>query len=452
VDVLSEAWISNWPALSDRYRLEGSELARTTRLSLTVRHVLNVRAPEPARPSASQYPAPEQGLPDGLSSEWLTGLLRHHNHISDATVLRIVCVTDIYEHNGVIFRIAATYHGKDTDLPATFVLKLTPEELGLSGKREALFYNELACKVPFGGDLTAPRSYWAATGVRRRCEWRPDGIVSVPDSVRPDLEASTDESSTAILMADVGEHDFNAIYDRFPAPSPGNIFLAEAKLILQRLALVHGAWWGRADALCAHELLAAPRRCNSELSYASLLADPRCAQVQPCLEPFPALAQLYAKEIAHSGLDSAPWTLLHGDVCAANVLVSGTSVCFFDWAEVNVGRAAVELERFTWRSNFYDSEGTLLHGRSGRRGPRVTSSAVVCELLRAYHSELVHHGVDVAAYPWETLVEHYVVASMLEAMAEVVEAAESATDLTEVASQMRPRYALLQSLCTQLLQ
>ena len=52
MDSLSEATLANWDYVSERYQLEGMELARATRMSLTVRHVLNSRTPEERRHEA----------------------------------------------------------------------------------------------------------------------------------------------------------------------------------------------------------------------------------------------------------------------------------------------------------------------------------------------------------------------------------------------------------------
>lgn len=52
--MLSESRIANWSALSDHVRIEGLEISRATRLSLTVRHVLNSRTPAEAEQARNE--------------------------------------------------------------------------------------------------------------------------------------------------------------------------------------------------------------------------------------------------------------------------------------------------------------------------------------------------------------------------------------------------------------
>ena len=48
VDCLTQAKLANWERLSECHQVENLELARSTRLSFTVRHVLNSSAPKEA--------------------------------------------------------------------------------------------------------------------------------------------------------------------------------------------------------------------------------------------------------------------------------------------------------------------------------------------------------------------------------------------------------------------
>ena len=45
---MTQAKLANWKSLSECHQVENLDLARSTRLSFTVRHVLNSRAPKEA--------------------------------------------------------------------------------------------------------------------------------------------------------------------------------------------------------------------------------------------------------------------------------------------------------------------------------------------------------------------------------------------------------------------
>jgi len=435
--------------------------------------------------STSAYPPPKEGLPDGLSSSWLTGLFRHHKYMSDATELRIARVTDIYLLNGIVFRIEVTQHGKQADLPSSFVLKITPDWLKPNGKREALFYNTLMESGPFGGSLTTPRSYWAVSGVRHCCQWLPDGIVSVPDEFKgrrvTNIETAEEmegpmvtdaewplltrdgEDVTAILMEDV-QHDqiFKELYDRFSTPGTCNLYFEEAKLVLKRLARVHAAWWDQGDALRVHEELQTLRPASDvfealmeERGYGERVKRAGAwAKVRPLLEPFPALAARYdTLEAAEAALAAAPHTLLHGDFTVSNFKITGESVCLFDWAEINVNSAACELDNFIWRCGLHNSEKQAMHIGFWS----ITNVKILSELLQAYYRELTYHGVDAAAYPFKALVEHFVAVSVLSAMGDALfhEAPQRLKELAEeyeaCKANVTERFKVLQALCTKFL-
>ena len=65
---MNEAKLANWDDVAECYRVEGLELARATRLSLTIRHVLNSHVPEKTHRAHSAKE--QQGEAVGGSALW----------------------------------------------------------------------------------------------------------------------------------------------------------------------------------------------------------------------------------------------------------------------------------------------------------------------------------------------------------------------------------------------
>ena len=135
------------------------------------------------------YPLPTSELPGGLTASWLTGLFYRSGHLkvgSGIIVARVLSITDIYEGNGLVYRIKVAYGGPrktlaqdGMDLPPAFILKLYDnDELMPNAQRELLFYTKLASRCP----VRVPRCFWAKT--KPRC-----GAVSrCPPSAWPSIE------------------------------------------------------------------------------------------------------------------------------------------------------------------------------------------------------------------------------------------------------------------------
>jgi hypothetical protein len=138
------------------------------------------------------YPLPASELPGGLTASWLTGLFYRSGHLkvgSGIIVARVLSITDIYEGNGLVYRIRVAYGGprktqaemQDAGgLPSSFVLKLYDnDELMPNAQRELLFYTKLASRCP----VRVPRCFWAKTkprcGASSRCP--PDSLPSIED-------------------------------------------------------------------------------------------------------------------------------------------------------------------------------------------------------------------------------------------------------------------------------
>eukprot|EP00961_Rhodomonas_salina_P048130 646457-Rhodomonas_salina.1 len=143
-----------------RHAIDGFVVAYHTRRPVAVEmSKAKIKVPSPpatakkaGKEPPSPFPPPENGLPDGLTSEWMTGALRHHGHITDKTTLKISRVGDIYNFNGVVFRVQVSYHGTQAGLPTSFVLKMAPNNPA-SARREVLFYNSLLPAKPLNENL-----------------------------------------------------------------------------------------------------------------------------------------------------------------------------------------------------------------------------------------------------------------------------------------------------------
>ena len=142
--------------------------------AVPARHVRFADAPETAADADLELPwgdyaMPTSELPGGLTAPWLTGLLYRSGHLrvgSGVIVARVLSITDVYEGNGLVYRINVAYGGprktlQDNaalDLPSAFILKLYDnEELLPNAQRELLFYTKLASRTPG----RVPRCFWA---------------------------------------------------------------------------------------------------------------------------------------------------------------------------------------------------------------------------------------------------------------------------------------------------
>ena len=151
--------------------------------------------PAPLELPWGDYPLPTSELPGGLTASWLTGLFYRSGHLklgSGIIVARIVSITDVYESNGLVYRIKVAYGGPRKtlaeqnsdgslmDLPPSFILKLYDnDELMPNAQRELLFYTKLAKRCP----IRVPRCFWAKTkprcGAVSRCP--PESWPSIED-------------------------------------------------------------------------------------------------------------------------------------------------------------------------------------------------------------------------------------------------------------------------------
>ena len=150
--------------------------------------------------------------------------------------------------NGVVFRIKVHY-STDGAMPCTLILKCVGENLRPSAEREILFYNTLCKQLPVCDALRVPQCYWAAMNVPYRCDWKVGGPIMVPTDT--DVEPCEPGTAAVLLMEDVGEHDLRSVCGLgdpdFESWSYGNIRLTDALWVVEKLAILHAAWWARSE-------------------------------------------------------------------------------------------------------------------------------------------------------------------------------------------------------------
>jgi hypothetical protein len=299
--------------------------------------------------------------PHDVTSRWLSGVLSARGAPVDVASVDVVPVGT--GQTGATYRVSATYADNPAGLPDTFVIKL-----------------------PAGDDAVRDR---VVLGYRSECAFYSD----VADRVRIPIpecfhcEINADATEYALLLA-----------DRAPAVQGDQIAGCDerqARLAVTALAGLHAPTW------CDEKWLTFPGLAMTQLDEAGAKGMGDIARMCSATTVERLGAQLGDAdcETLTAALDViTPWVsaplgrfaLIHGDYRLDNMLFSpeGDQVWIVDWQTLGVGLPARDLAFFT---------ATSLQ-------PELRS-AIEADLVAAYHSALLGHGVT--DYDWETCWQDY---------------------------------------------
>lgn len=385
--------------------------------------------PKPEPPSAEEQNMPVWITDGGLDPAWLREKLNDVS-IERATIEDISNATRKGDKpsDGATLKISIVRgssrecndDNNDDDkggayTPNTIVLKQTPKtsrgigtsrSLGLA--REALFYRHLGSQLA-GDDLSIPTVYYAHGNMEtgEKAILMEDLSSSCLDSgvlFGPGNPNNWNRDLPALIGGAYGE----------AGPPPASMV---AEITFRAIAGVHARFWRDTTLLGepwlrGSEWLKGEGRAAWEASQ-GLIKGIYEAGIETKLESWDPLV----KEILEHAMDGiswearlerwnaaeSNWTLVHGDFWPGNVLLSkdvtadtgiGVNVVggvkVLDWEMVGLGSGPQDLGQYVL-SNMETEE---------RRD---------CEegLVRAYWEELIDHGVDAGAFPWDECWREY---------------------------------------------
>lgn len=303
---------------------------------------------------------------------FVTAALREGGVIGSTTRAAEVEHDSIGEGVGIVGQLARLqlrYDGQATGAPGTVILKIPsqfPENRAVGDhfnfyEREALFYDQLAGKVP----VRTARCYWN--------------------------HADRATGTFGLLLEDLGDRTMISQIAGVPGPRA-----AEA---LRSLARLHGAWW------------AAPTL--DDLGWMPRLDDPlNLAAGQQYRDAWPlflerigtelpaealelgARVQVVFEDLLRDGMAEAPTTVCHGDFRADNLMFDDrasaeTAVAVLDWQISYRGAAITDVAYFLCQSLTVDE----------RR-------AHEADLVRGWYDQLVEtarreRGATLEDYPFD---------------------------------------------------
>ncbi len=307
-----------------------------------------------ARPYGQTMPdLPIPQGPESLSREWLTDALRENGAISRAAVVDFETepVGEEFGFTGRLVRVTLRYDLAEAHAPRSLVAKFPNPSARLAADpaRRARFYERYAREVRFYEE------FGCEAGIRTPSQYYGD--------------SDADSGKFVLLLEDLTPC---RIGDAMRHLSRGDL-----ELLLDAIAKFHAAWWQH------------PRLLEIDwLPHWGIGSEAAQARLQRSRSPFLEQFGRWLPEPVHDLIDgltpvygqllrelaSPPWTMIHADLHADNLLfdVPGAPLAVVDWQGVARGRAAVDLSRTVgeWPD------------RDERR-----------ELLRMYHSTLLEHGV-----------------------------------------------------------
>ena len=349
---------------------------------------------------------PDRFIPDRadlLTAEWLTEALRSGGVISAASVTSFES-EPLGEGEGFVgdlVRVTLHYDQQEDGAPSTLVAKFptaVAENRALGDmfdlyNREIRFYDELAGDVP----VRKPRCYYgdmdpapATTGlIRGVLRLLPTALVL---RLMEPLGRAGGTRRYVLLLEDMAPA---RVGDQVAGCS-----VEDAKLALRHLAAVHARFWDspRLDKIEWIDPLNQDARIAQALYGRSLPG---------AIEQFQQLLTPRSLEIGDwllehgvelmDRLSAPPRTLLHGDYRLDNLFFGDGKtpdpLCVLDWQIAGKGSALYDVAYFIgWSINAEDK------GATG-------------DLLRAYHSALVEHGVR--DYDFERCERDFVLGQLL---------------------------------------
>ena len=296
-------------------------------------------------------------MPDEMTGEWLTQILRDADVIKDGRVdsFEAKPIGGVKGALGQLFRVNLTVEPVDTLAPQTLIAKFAPADAEWrmnfhhAGffEREVRFYRELAEEV----------------------------TLSVPDCYYSALNEETGEF--VLLLEDLAPARNG---DRLAGCS-----LAEAALAIGEAARFHAAWWDNPQRIQRH-WTQSPDVGNTfqVVQYLYQQSWPPFASRLASSLPNTIVAigqRLEDQAIAvYEHLHRPPQTLVHSDFMLDNFFFADVdgelSLTVIDWQLLSVGRGAVDV-------------ASLLGGNLSIDDRRTHEM----NLLRTYHAVLLEHGV-----------------------------------------------------------
>jgi hypothetical protein len=267
-------------------------------------------------------------------------------------------------YNADLWRVALTWQPADSPLPAQLIAKLPSRNAALldhaavfqPGARENWFYTHAAQATP----IATPRCYYHA------------------------IDAASGQS--ILLLQDLGPTAHAATFD---------LTLTEAQAALGTAARLHAAWWEAQTHPAIERLrqLLEPT-LPDEQNFVGALFDAAWSRFKARFAAVltPAAAALGDALVGHMPLvdqllEARHATLVHGDFRRANLAFANQQCWVFDWEDLFFGNGLLDV---SW---------LLGSGLPPALVPQEVS------LVRAYHAQLVAHGVS--AYPWTHCWEDY---------------------------------------------
>lgn len=310
----------------------------------------------------SRIPIP--AIPDDLTPDWLTTVLREAGVLDEATVtsLSTTIIGQEYGFTGIVTRVTPEYDRVEPDAPASIVAKF-PNAAGESLSA----YRETVQRDPVGA-----RRYY------ERCAreiWFYQQIKPLSAVLAPEMyygAADLDEGRFVLLLQDLGAMRMGDALTGCPA--------SDAGAVLRAAGTLHAGWWRdpRLDTFSwltdwAGDLDARHERYNRGVEpFLKRWRDRLPAEIRQLVLN---LRPVYREVVAE--LVEAPETLIHTDLHLDNIAFDGSNAAtVIDWQGISRGPAAIDLAAFLSAS--LDSD---------------TRRATESNLLRVYHELLIAHGV-----------------------------------------------------------
>ncbi|MBW2421286.1 MAG: phosphotransferase [Deltaproteobacteria bacterium] len=350
----------------------------------------------------------DTGIPktvDELSAEWVTNSLRETGVLCDARVNKI-------EHQilgegegfmGQVIRLRLHLDQPEDGVPQTVIAKLPTlvrenrsigELLG-AYEREILFYDALAPALP----LRTPRVYYSAMEGSRTSEQEAEGAAKLDTfpmwlirlvMLLVTWLASRRTRSYVILLEDIAP---GRVGDQVAGCTT-----QEAGRILAEIAKVHARYWEKpelGESYWLRRQVLNPRTMHSVfLKNLPGFSERFRSSAPEGFESSLRWLEENAVKLMRAFGDSAPETLLHGDLRLDNLGFSQPansepgSIIFFDWQLAGRGPSAYDVAYFL----------------SGALTPELAPEVSV-ELVRDYHAALVSEGIE--DYSFEDCLRDY---------------------------------------------
>ena len=305
-------------------------------------------------------------MPEGLTPEWLTAVLRENGILPAAVAITGVSATQVGDGVGMmseLSRLTPTYDGPASGAPRSFIAKFASQNP--INRQIALSFNLYEREVRYFAELDALTS--------ARC---PATYI-----------AELDGDSFLILMEDMSDYRVgNQIV---------GATLEETEVAIDELGKLHAAFWNNVDGISwIPHVYGSQHARNMQTgtetgweTMVSLFGDylsPAVLAMRDDLQPSIAPLQRY--------MDQPPLTLSHGDFRMANFLF-GTRpehhpMVILDWQGPLLARSMQDF--------------ALLLGQSAKVEVRREHET---DLLRRYLDGLARHGV--ADYGFEEAWVHY---------------------------------------------